>query len=103
MVALMDRRCLKESGVYSYNCNKLYKTDMLLAKISREFKNSRISTPPIDPSRPSRGPYHSLKSRCRCQNPHSELLCFHRYSMLTLKMTLNKTKYARGLVNQAIN
>ena len=57
----MDRRRLKERGVYSYNCNELNKTDTLVAKISREYKNS-ASTPSIDPSRPSRDPYRSLKT-----------------------------------------
>ena len=33
----MDMRCLKERGVYSYNRNKLNKTDMLSPKISGEF------------------------------------------------------------------
>ena len=57
----MDRRRLKERGVYSYNCNELNKTDTLVAKISREYKNS-ASTPSIDPSRPSRDPYRCLKT-----------------------------------------
>ena len=56
----MDRRRLKERGVYSYNCNELNKTDALVAKISREYKNSASSS--IDPSRPSRDPYRSLKT-----------------------------------------
>ena len=50
----IDRRRLKERGLYSHNCNKLNKTNMLSAKISREFKNSGISIPSIDTSGPSR-------------------------------------------------
>ena len=42
---------------------------MLSAKISRGFKNSGISSPPIDTSSPSRDPYRSFKSQHRCQNP----------------------------------
>ena len=52
---------------------------MLLAKISREFKNRGISTPSIDTSRSSRDPYRSFKSQHRCQNLCSGLLCCHRY------------------------
>ena len=35
-------------SVYSRNCKKLKKAKLLSAKISREFKNSGISTPSID-------------------------------------------------------
>ena len=41
------RRCLKERGIYSDDRNKLNKTNMLLTKISREFKNGGISTPTL--------------------------------------------------------
>ena len=61
----------------SHNCNKLNKTNMLSTKISRKFKNSVISTPSIDTSRPSRDPYRSFKSQHRCQNLCSGLLCCH--------------------------
>ena len=37
-------------SVYSRNCKKLKKAKLLSAKISREFKNSGISTPSIDMS-----------------------------------------------------
>ena len=56
----MDRRRLKERGVYSHNCNKLNKTNMLSAEISKEFKNSGIPTPSI------------------IDNPLVGLLCCHR-------------------------
>ena len=46
----IDWRHLQERGFYFHNCNQLNKTKMLLAKMSREFRNSRISTPPIDTS-----------------------------------------------------
>ena len=36
---------------------------MLLAKISKDFKNSRISSLSTDTSRPSRSPYRSFKSQ----------------------------------------
>ena len=49
--------------LYSHNCNKLDKTNMLLAKISRGVKNSGIATPSIDMSRPSRDPYRSFSNR----------------------------------------
>ena len=62
---------LKERGVYSHNCNKLNKSYMLLAKISREFKNSQISRPEI-------------KSQHRCQNPRSGLLCYAFVSLSIL-------------------
>ena len=42
----MDRRRLKERGVYSHNCNKLNKNNILLVKISREFK---IAEYPLHP------------------------------------------------------
>ena len=50
---LIDRRRLKERGVHCHNCNKLSETNMLSAKISREFNNSGISTPSVDTSRQS--------------------------------------------------
>ena len=53
----------KERGVYSHDFNKLNKTNMLSAKISREYKNGGISTPSVDMSRPSRDPYRSFKSQ----------------------------------------
>ena len=34
----MDKKGLKERGVYSLNCYKLNETNMLSAKISRELK-----------------------------------------------------------------
>ena len=71
-------RRLKERGVHSHNCNKLNETNMLSAKISREFNNSGISTPSIDTSRRSRDRFRSFKSQHRCQNPHTLLLCYHR-------------------------
>ena len=43
---------------------------MLSAKKLREFGNSRISTPLIDTSRPSRDPCRSFKSQPRGQNSH---------------------------------
>ena len=55
----------KERGVNYHNCNCVTsstKTNMLSAKISSEYKNSEISTPSVDMSRPSRDPYRSFKS-----------------------------------------
>ena len=63
--------------VYSCDCNKLNKANMLSVKISREFKNSGIFTPSIDTSRPPRDPYRPFKYQHRCQNPHSGSLCCH--------------------------
>ena len=65
---MIDMRRLKEKGVYSYNCNKLNKTNMLLANILniervQKIINSGISTASIDTSRPSRDPYRSFKSQ----------------------------------------
>ena len=63
-------------SVCSYNCiglhnsNKLNKTNILLAKISRELKNSGIDT-----SRPSRDPSRSFKFQHRFQNSRLGLLC----------------------------
>ena len=37
---LIDRRHLKETVIYSYNCNKLNKTNMLSVKISRKWNNT---------------------------------------------------------------
>ena len=68
----------KERGVDSHDFNKLNKTNMLSAKISREYKNSGISTPSVDMSRPSRDPYRFFKSQHQCQNFLSGLLCCHR-------------------------
>ena len=42
----------KERGVNSHDFNKLNKTNMLSAKMSREYKNSGISTPSVDMCRP---------------------------------------------------
>ena len=75
-----------------------YKTDMLLIKISRQFMNSRISSPSIDTSRLSRTPYCSFKSLLKCQNPHSESLCCHCQSIRTL---IFKKMQCAILVNQA--
>ena len=63
------------------------------------LKNSGISTPSIDTYRTSRDPYQSFKSQHRRQNPRSGLLCCHRYSILTLNLTLNKMKYTKPLNN----
>ena len=68
----------KERGINSHDFNKLNKTNMLSAKISKEYKNSRISTPSVDMSRPSRDPYRSFKSQHQCQNFLSGFLCCHR-------------------------
>ena len=62
---LIHTRRLKEKGVYTHNSNKLNKTNMLSAKISREFKNSGISTSSKfvnnnNTSGPSRDPYCSF-------------------------------------------
>ena len=73
----MDKRRLKERGVYSRGFNKLNKTNMLSVKISREFENSRIFTPSIDTSRPSRDPYRPFIFQHRCQNARSGSLCCH--------------------------
>ena len=43
----IDRRNLKGGGYHTHNCNKLNKSNTLSAKISREFKNSAMSTPLI--------------------------------------------------------
>ena len=51
MGRLIDRRRLKERGVYSHNYKKLKKTNMLSPNTSREFKNSGLPTPSIDTSR----------------------------------------------------
>ena len=53
--------------LYSRNCNKLNKTNTLLVKILREFKNSGIATPSVDMSRPSRDPY------CSFSNPNIDV------------------------------
>ena len=37
---LIDRRRLKETGIYSYNCNKLNKTNMLSMKIPGKWNNT---------------------------------------------------------------
>ena len=93
-------RLLKERGVYSHNCNKLNKPNMLSAQTSREFKNDGISTPSINTSR---DPYRSFKSHQRLnQNPRSGLLCCHRRSILTSNMAL--TRYStQTLFKQARN
>ena len=75
---LIDRRRLKERGVYCHNGDKLNQTNKLSAKILSEFKNSRIFTPSIiDMSWQFRDISLSLKSQCLCQNPCSGLLCCH--------------------------
>ena len=63
------RRCLKERGIYSDDRNKLNKTNMLLAKISREFKNGGVSTPTLLICLGH--PYCSFNSQQRSQNPRS--------------------------------
>ena len=71
--------------LYSHNCNKLDKTNILLVKISREFKNSGIATPSIDTSRSSRDPY------CSFSNPNINVrIHVHCYSvaMVTLSILL---------------
>ena len=50
---LIHRRRLEDRGVHCHNCNKLNETNMLSAKIAREFNNSGISTPSVDTSRQS--------------------------------------------------
>ena len=42
---LIDGKQLEERGVYSYKCNQLSKTHILLSKILRVFKNGEISSP----------------------------------------------------------
>ena len=49
-----------ERGVYSHNCSKLKKTNLLLEKISVQFINSKNSSPSIDTSRPSRDRHIAL-------------------------------------------
>ena len=52
-----------ERDVYSHNCNKLKKRNMLSATISsREFKSGGISTPSIYTSWQSGDPCHYYKS-----------------------------------------
>ena len=66
---VIDRRHLEEGGVYSHNCNKLNKTNMLLTIVSRVFENnSGVSTP----SWPSRDAYRSFKSRVFIKNSSSK-------------------------------
>jgi len=92
---LIERKRLKERGAYSHNCNRLNKTNMLSAKLSREFWNSGISTLLIDTPRSSRDPYRSFKSgQHRCQNPRSELLRCHRQSILALTFQQDHTQKA---------
>ena len=75
-----DKRRLKERGVYSHNCNKLNKTNMLSAKILREFQNSGISTPSIDTSQGRLEIQIALSNPNidGCQNPRLGSLCCHR-------------------------
>ena len=71
---------------------------MILEKISIEFINSKIPSPSIDMSRPSRDPYHSLlKSQPWHWNPHSGSLCRHPYPIFSFNLTLNKTLYMQPL------
>ena len=79
----------RERHLFSWkSCNKLNKTNMLSANISRELKNSGISFPSIYRIRPSRDPYCSFKSQHLCQNPLLGLLCCFRWCILTLNLTL---------------
>ena len=71
--------CLKERGVYSHSCDKLNKSYVLSAKISREFKNSQISC-------------LEIKSQHRCQNPRSGLLCY-AFVSLSLLWTWHWTRW----------
>ena len=48
---LIDRRRFKERGVYTHDCSKLNKTNMLPEKISIGFLSNKILTPSIDTSR----------------------------------------------------
>ena len=50
----------KERGVYSHNCSKLNKTNMLSEKISVQYIKSKNSSPYIDTSRPSRDRHIAL-------------------------------------------
>ena len=70
---------LRERGVYFHNCNKLNRSYMLSAKISREFKNSQISR-------------LEIKSQHRCQNPRSGLLCY-AFVSLSLLWTWHWTRW----------
>ena len=49
-----------EGYLAPYSYGKGRKMSILLEKISIEFINSKIPSPSIDMSRPSRDPYHSL-------------------------------------------
>ena len=72
-------------GVYSHYSNNLNKTNMLSAKISREFKNSGTSTPSIDTFRPSRDPYRSFRSQI---NIDVKILAAQGYCVATVILSL---------------
>ena len=72
-------------GVYSHSSNNLNKTNMLSAKISREFKNSGTSTPSIDTFRPSRDPYRSFRSQL---NIDVKILAVQGYCVAIVSLSL---------------
>ena len=92
----IDRKRLKDRGVYSQNYKKHSRSNKLLEKISRELK---IAEYPLHQLlRLGRQEIHIAlsQSQHRCQNSRSGIMCCHRQSILTLNLTLNnKTKYTK--------
>ena len=70
---------------------------MLLPKMSREFKESRMSTPSIDTSRSSTDPYLSFKYQHQCQNPCSGLLCCHRLVYAYFELDIEQNEIHKAL------
>ena len=93
-------------GVYSHYSNNLNKTNMLSAKISREFKNSGTSTPSIDTFRPSRDPYRSFRSQLNIDVKTSRLRVIVWQSLFYpyFEISIEQDKIrCQSLVNQARN
>ena len=75
-------------------------TNMLSAKISREFNNNGISTPSIDKFRPSRVPYLSFSSQHRCQNPSLRVIELSSLAYPYFELDIKKDQILKALLSK---
>lgn len=76
---------------------------MLSGEISKEFIHSRISSPSINTSTPSRGPHHSFKSQGRNLRLHISsvtMLSFQAHHILTLNLKFEQDAKHKSLLTK---
>ena len=76
---------------------------MLSGEISKEFIYSRISSPSINTSMPSRGPHHSFNSQRRnlCLHVSSvNMLSFQAHHILTLNSRAEQDTMHKSLLTK---